>query len=95
MPGLQGDVTVGTNGGSTATFTDLAISGVVGSRTLIFSSGALTPVESNSINVTTGPAADIEIQDGNGQTAVAGTAVPTNPAVIIRDSGGIPSAGSR
>ena len=35
---LQGDVTVGTNGGSTATFTDLAISGAVGSRTLIFSS---------------------------------------------------------
>ena len=90
---LQGNVTVGTNGGSTATFTNLAISGVVGSRTLIFSSGALTPVESNSINVTTGPAADIEIEDGDGQTAVAGTAVPTNPAVIIRDSGGNPVGG--
>ena len=90
---LQGDVTVGTNGGSTATFTDLAISGVVGSRTLIFSSGALTPVESNSINVTTGPATDIAIQAGNNQTAAVGTELPTDPAVIIRDSGGNPVSG--
>jgi Bacterial Ig domain/Bacterial Ig-like domain (group 1) len=90
---LEGDATVSTGGGSTATFTDLAISGLVGSRTLIFSSGALTPVESNSINLTTGPAAEIEIQDGDGQTAVAGTAVATDPAVIIRDSGGNPVSG--
>jgi len=90
---LQGDVTVGTGGGSTATFTDLAISGLIGSRTLIFSSGALTPVESNSINVTTGPAADIAIQAGNNQTAAVATDLPTDPAVIIRDSGGNPVGG--
>jgi Bacterial Ig domain/Bacterial Ig-like domain (group 1) len=90
---LEGDATVSTGGGSTATFTDLAISGQVGSRTLIFSSGALTPVESNSINVTTGPATQIDIQDGDGQTAVAGTTLPTDPAVIVRDSGGNPVSG--
>jgi hypothetical protein len=86
-------VTVSTNGGSTATFSDLAISGTVGSRTLLFSSGALTPVESNPINLTTGPAASINIQDGDTQSAPVGTAVPTDPAVIIRDSGGNPVGG--
>jgi adhesin/invasin len=90
---LEGDLTVSTNGGSTAAFTGLAISGLVGSRTLIFSSGALTPVESNSINVTTGPPADIAIQAGNNQTAAVGTTLPTDPAVIIRDSGGNPVGG--
>ncbi len=90
---LEGTLTVSTGSGSTATFTNLAISGPVGARTLIFSSGVLTPVESNSINVTTGPAADIEIQAGDGQTALAGTAVATDPAVIIRDSGGNPVGG--
>ena len=90
---LEGDVTVSTGGGSTATFTDLAISGQVGARTLIFSSGALTPAESNSINVTTGPATDIAIQAGNDQTALVGTTLPADPAVIIRDSGGNPVGG--
>lgn len=90
---LQGNLTVGTNGGSTAAFTDLAISGLIGSRTLIFSSGALTPVESNSIDVTTGPASDIAIQAGNNQTATVATELPTDPAVIIRDSGGNPVSG--
>jgi Bacterial Ig domain/Bacterial Ig-like domain (group 1) len=90
---LEGAVAVSTNGGSTATFSDLAISGTVGSRTLLFSSGALTPVESNPINLTTGPAASISIQAGNNQTAQVGTTLPTDPAVIIRDSGGNPVGG--
>jgi hypothetical protein len=84
---------VSTNGGSTATFTDLAISGALGSRTLIFSSGTLTPAESNPINLTTGPPATIGIQAGNNQEAQAGTVLPTDPAVIIRDSGGNPVSG--
>jgi hypothetical protein len=90
---LEGDATVSTNGGSTATFSDLAISGTIGSRTLLFSSGALTPVESNLINLTTGPAASMSIQAGNNQDAQVGTTLPTDPAVIIRDSGGNPVGG--
>jgi hypothetical protein len=90
---LEGAVTVSTNGGSTATFSDLAISGTVGSKSLLFSSGALTPVESNPINLTTGPAADMDIQAGNNQTALVNTTLPTDPAVIIRDSGGNPVGG--
>lgn len=90
---LQGTLTASTGGGSTASFTNLAISGLVGSRTLLFSSGALTPVESNAIDVTTGPAATISIQAGNDQTAAAGTELPTDPAVLVRDSGGNPVGG--
>ena len=90
---LEGTVTASTGAGSTATFTDLAISGALGSRTLLFTSGALTPAESSPINVTTGPAADIAIQAGNNQTAQVGTVLPTDPAVIIRDSGGNPVGG--
>jgi hypothetical protein len=65
----------------------------LGSRTLLFTSGALTPVESNAINLTTGPAETITIQAGNNQTAAAGTELPTDPAVVIRDSGGNPVGG--
>ena len=90
---LVGDATVSTNGGSTATFSGLAISGTVGSRTLLFSSGALTPVESNPIDLTTGPAASISIQAGNNQQAQVGTTLGTDPAVVIRDSGGNPVGG--
>ena len=91
---LIGDVTAGTGSGSTATFEGLGISGTVGSRTLIFSSGALTPAESNPINLTTGPAADIAIVAGDGQTAPAGSVLPTDPSVVIRDSGGNPVQGA-
>jgi hypothetical protein len=90
---LEGTLTASTGGGSTATFTNLAISGSLGSRTLIFSSGALTPAESSPINVTTGPAAQIGIQAGNNQSAAPGATLPNDPAVIIRDSGGNPVAG--
>ena len=90
---LIGDVTASTGTGSTASFEDLGLSGAIGSRTLIFSSGALTPAESNPINLTTGPAADIAIVAGDGQTAPVGSVLPTDPSVVIRDSGGNPVAG--
>jgi hypothetical protein len=90
---LIGGVTATTGTGSTATFDDLGISGTIGSRTLIFSSGALTPAESSPINLTTGPAEEMAIQAGDGQTAPVNTVLPTDPSVIIRDSGGNPVAG--
>jgi hypothetical protein len=90
---LSGTLTANTGAGSTATFTDLRISGTVGTKTLLFSSGTLTPAESNEIELTAGPAASIGRQAGNNQTAPAGTAVPTDPAVIVRDASNNPVAG--
>lgn len=63
---LIGDVTVSTNGGSTATFTDLGIAGATGNYTLIFRSGTLTPGESSVIAVVNSPpTADDEAYDAN------------------------------
>jgi hypothetical protein len=90
---LSGTLTASTGSGSTATFTGLTITGLVGARTLIFSSGALTPAESNTINITAGPAASVAIQAGDEQTAGVDEAVPIDPAVIVRDASGNPIAG--
>jgi adhesin/invasin len=90
---LGGTLTASTGSGSTATFTDLRITGPVGSKTLLFSSGALTPVESQTITVTAGPAQSIEIVTGDDQTAGVGQAVATDPAVRVEDASGNPVAG--
>ncbi|HEX2218694.1 MAG TPA: Ig-like domain-containing protein [Gemmatimonadales bacterium] len=90
---LSGTLTASTGSGSTATFTGLRITGPVGTKSLIFSSGALTPVESASIELTAGPAESIEIAAGQDQTAGVGEAVGVDPAVRVEDVSGNPVAG--
>jgi adhesin/invasin len=91
---LSGTTTVGTGGGSTATFSNLRITGEVGPRTLLFSSSGLTSVESAEIDITAGPATSMAIQAGGGtQTAGVGEDVPTPPAVILTDQSGNPVSG--
>jgi VCBS repeat-containing protein len=90
---LGGTLTASTGSGSTATFTDLRITGTAGAKTLLFSSGALTPAESQTITVTAGPAASVEIVTGDDQTAGVGQAVPIDPAVRVEDASGNPVAG--
>ena len=90
---LIGSATATTGSSSTATFSGLGISGAVGTKTIIFSSGALSPDESNAITLTAGPAASIAIQAGDDQTAGVNEAVPTPPAVIVRDASDNPVSG--
>ena len=90
---LGGTLTASTNGGATATFTGLRITGDARSYTLIFSSTVLAPDESNPIAITAGPAASLAIQAGNGQSAPVGTAVDTEPSVIVTDASGNPVPG--
>ena len=90
---LGGTLTASTGGGSTATFTNLRITGAVGVRTLLFTSGALTPAESDNITITVGPPSSLAIQAGDNQTALAGAAVAVDPAVIVTDAGGNPVSG--
>ncbi len=77
---LGGTVTAVTNGLGVATFTDLFIGGTAGSRTVSFSSGALTPSTSGTISVTAGPAAAVAFTVPP-SSAVA--SAPISPAVQV------------
>jgi len=82
--------TVATDANGRATFTDLAISGSVGDRTLTLSSGTLTAATSDTISLSAGPASTLAIFAGDNQTATAGTTVGTPPSVIVRDASNNP-----
>jgi adhesin/invasin len=90
---LSGTTTVGTGGGSTATFSNLRITGTAGTFTLLFSSSGVQSVESSGIEITAGPAESIAIQAGDNQTAGVNEAVATPPSVIVRDESDNPVAG--
>jgi hypothetical protein len=90
---LGGTVDATTDAAGLATFTDLSITGLVGARTLSFTSGALTAATSSSIDVTAGAATTIAENGGNNQSATVGTAVATAPSVLVTDGGGNPIAG--
>ena len=85
---LGGTVTVATNASGLASYTDLSISGAAGTRTLQFSSGALTAVVSNAIAVSVGAPASITKTAGDNQTASAGSAVTVAPSVVVKDASG-------
>src|SRR5204862_328960 len=76
-----------------ATFTDLAIVGGPGARTLIFAAEGYASAISSPIGLGIGPAASIAVVGGDQQTAPAGTAVPVAPSVIVRDAAGTPVPG--
>jgi len=90
---LGGTLTATTDATGLATFTDLAISGSTGTRTLDFSASGLTSVTSGPVTIGSGTATQIALQAGDGQTAVAGTAVAIAPAVVVTDAVGNPVAG--
>lgn len=89
---LSGTKTVTTNASGIATFTDLILSGLVGSKTIAFTSGTLTSLNS-SITLSGGSARTIAISSGDNQTAIAGSAVATAPSVRVADAEGNPVAG--
>ena len=90
---LGGTATASTDAAGLATFTDLAISGTVGQRTLSFSATGLTGVTSGAVDVAAGTAAGLAVNAGDGQTAVAGSAVATAPSVRATDASGNPVSG--
>lgn len=74
-------------------YTDLAIEGTPGARTLIFAAQDFASVTSDPIAIGIGDPASIAVAAGNNQSAQVGTAVPVPPAVIVRDAGGTPVPG--
>jgi hypothetical protein len=81
-----------TNAQGEVTYTDLIFVGSVGTKTVNFGSGSLTGVDA-SIAVTAGAPASFVAVDGENQSAVAGKAVATPPAVKITDVDGNPVSG--
>jgi hypothetical protein len=92
---LGGTLTATTTAAGLATFTDLRIDGVVGDRTLSFSSGALTPATSNTVAVSAGAASQLTITTQPTATVESGDPFPQQPAIQLRDSGGnaVPQGG--
>lgn len=85
---LRGTTSRQSDGDGRVTFTDLAIAGAPGSRTLIFAADGYASAVSTPVSLGVGPPATVAVAQGAGQTAPAGTSVPIRPAVIVRDAGG-------
>src|SRR5947207_1005219 len=76
---LGGTLTATTLGSGVASFTNLAISGTAGDRTLSFSATGLTGVNSTAITITAGAATQLTITTEPSSTAQSSVAVPQQP----------------
>ena len=90
---LIGTTTVNTSSTGRATFTQLAVSGLAGPRTLTFTSPNLVSVTSGTIELSPGAAATISVNGGDGQNAATGIAVPVPPSVVVTDADNNPVSG--
>ena len=84
---LQGTVDAATNAQGRATWTNLAIAGTAGARTLNFTSSILTAVTSQ-VTTSAGAAASVAKDAGDNQAAFPSTSVPIPPAVKVADVDG-------
>lgn len=84
---LQGTADATTNASGVATFTNLAIAGSVGARTLSFTSSSLTNVTA-PVTTTPGAATTMAKEAGDNQAALPNTSVAIPPAVKITDADG-------
>ncbi len=83
-----------TNGQGQAAFASLTLSGTSGARTLLFSAVGLVSVESGSVTLGAGGAANLVKTAGDGQSVQAGTAVSVAPSVRLTDGTGNPIIGA-
>jgi len=90
---LGGTATISTDASGLASYANLAITGLVGDRTLQFTSAGLTAATSNVVTITAGAPTQMAINGGDGQTATAGSPVTTAPSVIVRDASNNPVPG--
>jgi hypothetical protein len=90
---LTGTTTQTTNASGQAAFSDLAITGTPGPRTLRFAADGLTGVTSSTIEVAPSPPGSLEIAVQPSSTATSGVALAQQPAVLIKDGEGAGVAG--
>ncbi|HSD31080.1 MAG TPA: Ig-like domain-containing protein [Gemmatimonadales bacterium] len=82
------NATATTNASGKATFSGLAINGLVGTYTLTFSGGGFTAATSNAINLSTGPATKLTITTQPSSSAQSGVGFGQQPVIQLRDAGG-------
>src|SRR5439155_1708638 len=85
---LSGTLTAATNGSGVTSFTNLAINGTTGYRTLSFSATALTPAVSRTIAVGAGAATQLTLTTQPSGTAQAGVAFAQRRVEQLRDGDG-------
>lgn len=85
---LGGTATVQTNTAGLAAFTNLAITGTIGARTLQFTATNLTTATSGSINLTAGPPTQLFLATAPSASVQNGVAFPQQPVVQLRDQSG-------
>jgi hypothetical protein len=84
---LTGTAAVLTNANGQAVFSGLTISGLIGSYTLTFTSGTLTPAVSGAISLSAGPATQLFLSTQPSAGAQSGIAFAQQPVVQLRDNG--------
>jgi adhesin/invasin len=89
---LAGTTTVTSDATGLVTFTDLAIAGPPGTRTVSFTADGFAPA-SAAVAVGVGAPAAMEAASADAQSAAAATAVAAPPAVLVRDANANPLAG--
>jgi Big-like domain-containing protein len=90
---LGGTATATSNASGVASFSNLSISGTVGSRSLSFSTTFVMPVTSNAINLTAGPASQLSIATQPSSSISSGTAFPRQPVIQVKDASDNPVNG--
>lgn len=89
---LGGGTTVTTDAGGRATFTDLALQGTLGSRTLSFEAGTGSAV-SQAVELTPGPPSSLTITTQPSSVVQNAVQFPQQPVVMATDGGGNASPG--
>jgi uncharacterized protein YccT (UPF0319 family) len=85
---LSGTATVTTNANGVAIFTNLAITGAIGSQTLSFSAAGYTSVISSVLALAPGTATQVTINTQPSATAASGVAFALQPVLQVRDAAG-------
>ena len=92
---LGGTTSAVTNASGAATFGNLRITGIIGTRTLTFTSGALTPVTSSGVDVQPGAPTQLALTTPPPGSANSGQVFSSPSVVQLRDISGnnVPQAG--
>jgi hypothetical protein len=91
--GTLGGTQISTTAAGTATFSNLMITGLVGPRTLTFTSPGLLPVTTTQFPLTAGASSDIAKSAGDNQSAPVATVLPVDVGVKVTDASGNPVPG--
>jgi hypothetical protein len=87
---LNGTLSVISGANGVASFSDLSISGLIGTRKLSFSATGAPSVTSGNIALSAGPASQLSITTQPGTPALADVILVPQPVIQLRDAAGNP-----